>query len=130
MESGARRSTELPDHPELLEENRFLAARDGTRAELLDPHAGRRPVREIADALVDACLPHADALGCRAELERIPELLAWPGESRQRAIAGLRPEEAMGGRRLRRLVERLSWEFVQAAGPSAGLARGGWSVVL
>ena len=41
----------LVDAPELLEENRFRAARDGVRAELLDPAA-------------------ADAGGCRARRAR------------------------------------------------------------
>ena len=37
-----------PMAPEVLEENRFLAARDGMRASLVDP---RRPLRAVADVL-------------------------------------------------------------------------------
>jgi glutamate---cysteine ligase / carboxylate-amine ligase len=113
-ESGRRRG-EPPDHPELLEENRFLAARDGMRASLLDPRAGGpRPVRELLEELLEMCAPDADALGCRRELEQALELAAAPGEQRQRAIAALRPGEAAGGRRLRRLTRQLSATFAQS----------------
>src|SRR4029077_16440122 len=53
---------------ELLNEHRFLAARDGIEADLLDPLAElRRPARAQLRAVLDAARPHADALGCRAE---------------------------------------------------------------
>lgn len=76
---------------EVLEENRFLAARDGTRAELLDldrENGGRVPVRALAEELLDACAPHASALGCTDELERVHLLLDAPGAQRQRDAAG------------------------------------------
>ena len=76
---------------EVLEENRFLAARDGTRAELLDldhESGGRIPVRALAEELLDACAPHAAALGCTDELQRVHVLLDSPGEQRQRDAAG------------------------------------------
>ena len=110
-----RGGDEPPDHPELLEENRFLAARDGMRARLLDPRAGRqRPVRDLLEELIEACAADAEALGCRPELDQALELAAEPGELRQRAIAGLRPGEPTGGRRLRRLTQQLSATFVQS----------------
>src|SRR3712207_4680751 len=54
---------------EVLDENRFLAARDGVAAQLIDPDRGRRvPVAELAAEVVDACVPHAQDLGCADEL--------------------------------------------------------------
>ena len=45
---------------EVLAENRFLAARDGMDARLIDPEAGCLiPVREILDSLLADCRPHA-----------------------------------------------------------------------
>ena len=82
---------QLPDvAPELLAENRFLAARDGMRARLLSID---RPPRPIADALADmleACRPSATVLDCRAELEDILVLARDPGDRRQRRIAARR----------------------------------------
>jgi carboxylate-amine ligase len=75
--------------PEVLDENRFLAARDGVEAELVDPVQGRAvPVLEIADELLGACTPHATALGCTAQLELLGDLLDDPGPARQRLVAG------------------------------------------
>jgi len=82
---------------EVLEENRFLAARDGVQAELLDPAAERRrPLGDWLDALLGACAPHADALGCAGELAEVPALLADPGAARQRAVAGVSQGERVG----------------------------------
>ena len=62
--------------PEVLAENRFLAARDGVYARLIDPTIQRLvPVGEIVERLVEACRPHAAALGCAAALEDVPRLL-------------------------------------------------------
>jgi len=78
----------LVEAPEVLDENRFLAARDGTAAELIDPVvARRRPVADWVDELLAACAPHAAALGCVAELAGVAALLAVPGAARQRASA-------------------------------------------
>jgi carboxylate-amine ligase len=74
--------------PEVIEENRFIAARDGMAAELVDPGAGvRRPVADLLAELVSACAPHAEVLGCSAELARVPALAADPGAGRQRRVA-------------------------------------------
>jgi carboxylate-amine ligase len=72
--------------PEVLAENRFLAARDGLDARLIDP-ASRRlvPVRTLVDALVERCRPYAAALGCSAELDQIEDLSRVNGADRQRA---------------------------------------------
>jgi carboxylate-amine ligase len=72
---------------EALEENRFLAARDGIEARLIDPRLGERiPAREQLAELLDACAPHADDLGCRVELDLVRSLARNPGAQRQRRI--------------------------------------------
>jgi carboxylate-amine ligase len=74
--------------PEVLDENRFLAARDGVDAELVDPVRGRAvTVRDLASELMTACAPHAAALGCAAQLDLLGDLLDDPGPARQRKLA-------------------------------------------
>ena len=74
--------------PEVLAENRFLAARDGMDARLIDPTSQRLvPVREMLEALLAACRPHALALGCAGALDRVQRLAAATGAERQRALA-------------------------------------------
>ncbi|MBA2513782.1 MAG: YbdK family carboxylate-amine ligase [Solirubrobacterales bacterium] len=86
----------LVHSPEVLDENRFLAARDGVGAELIDPVEGcRRPVLDQLDELLGACAPHAAALHCEAELASVTELAADPGAERQRVTA-LGPEKLEG----------------------------------
>jgi carboxylate-amine ligase len=59
------------------------------RAELVMPERGRRvPVVELVDELLDACAPHARALGCEDELEGVCALREWPAAERQREAAG------------------------------------------
>jgi carboxylate-amine ligase len=70
---------------EVLEENRFIAARDGVAARLIDTTAeSLRPVTELLGELLEAVRPHAEALGCATELERINVLAASPGAAIQR----------------------------------------------
>jgi carboxylate-amine ligase len=98
----------LLDAPEVIAENRFLAARDGIGAELIDPGARRRvSVRVAARDLLDAARPHALELGGLPELEGVHELLESPPAERQRALAR-RPGGLPG------LVETLSAEFTSA----------------
>jgi len=79
---------ELVHAAEVLDENRFLAARDGIDAQLLDPQRDRRvPAAGRLATLVDACWPHARALGCERELALLAHLAGDPGAARQRAIA-------------------------------------------
>jgi glutamate---cysteine ligase / carboxylate-amine ligase len=79
---------ELRDAPEVLDENRFLAARDGIHAQLLDPLRDRFvPASGRLATLVDACWPHARVLGCERELALLAHLAGDPGAARQRAIA-------------------------------------------
>jgi carboxylate-amine ligase len=90
---------------EVLDENRFLAARDGMRAELIDADLEKRvPARELLDRLLDACAPHAEALGCTEELARVRELAEHPGADRQVELGD-------GEGRLPGLVERLADQF-------------------
>lgn len=69
---------------EVLAENRFLAARDGLSACLIDPE-GRRliPVRRLLDDLLDRCGSEADPADL-AELGRVPRLAQAGGADRQR----------------------------------------------
>jgi glutamate---cysteine ligase / carboxylate-amine ligase len=102
---------------EILAENRFLAARDGMDARLIDPTTRRLiPVREMLDTLVVECRDHALALGCADALERVPRLATANGAARQRAFAA-------GNRRLAHLVANLADRFVPpawAAAPTGG----------
>ena len=73
---------------EVLEENRFLAARDGMDADLIDPERSRRvPAREILDEVLDACASHAHDLGCVEELEDVRQLAEQTGARRQIELA-------------------------------------------
>jgi carboxylate-amine ligase len=69
-----------------IEENRWLACRDGVDGELVDLDTGeRRPARERLAALIDVVAGAADRLGCGAELACARELVAVNGAIRQRA---------------------------------------------
>jgi glutamate---cysteine ligase / carboxylate-amine ligase len=71
--------------PEVLAENRFLAARDGLEAELIDPVTRRLvPARTALDHLVARCRAYADPVGM-VELERVARLASSGGADRQRA---------------------------------------------
>ena len=71
----------------VLGENRFLAARDGMDARLIDPEAQRLiPAREILASLLADCRPFALALGCAEALDRVPRLAAANGAERQHAL--------------------------------------------
>ena len=94
------------DAPEVLSENRFIAARDGMDAELdrpagVGPAAGGRPARGAARR-VRAARARAR---CVEELAQVPALAASPGAARQRAMA-----ERAGS--LEGLVEALSDDFL------------------
>jgi glutamate---cysteine ligase / carboxylate-amine ligase len=94
---------------EALAENRFLAARDGVDARLIDADCARlRPVRALLDELMRAARPHADVLGCRDELEGVAALVEAPGAAHQRSVA-----ERVGG--LDGLVEELAGAFCSPA---------------
>ena len=91
---------------EVLGENRFLAARDGMDARLIDPAARCLiPVRGMLDSLLADCRPHALALGCAGALDEVPRLVAANGVTRQRELV------ALNGR-LDGLVEGLADRFL------------------
>jgi len=81
-------SKRLLESPEALSENRFLAARDGMEAQLLDPARDRRvPARELLDDLLEACEPYARDLDCADDLDRVLGLARSSGAERQLARA-------------------------------------------
>jgi carboxylate-amine ligase len=74
--------------PEALDENRFIAARDGMAAQFVDPARDRMvPALGRLAIVIDACWPHAVALGCERELGTVASLAGDWGAARQRAIA-------------------------------------------
>jgi carboxylate-amine ligase len=102
---------DLAGRPEVLDENRFLATRDGVAAEFIDSAREiRRPVAEVLGEVLEACAPHADALDCAEELADVTRLLDDAGPDRQRAGAGVRQGE-LAGAALGSLVEALSADF-------------------
>ncbi|HEX6667225.1 MAG TPA: YbdK family carboxylate-amine ligase [Solirubrobacterales bacterium] len=99
---------ERPMPQEVLAENRFLAARDGMEAELIEPELGRRvPARELLADLVAVCRPHAQELECEAELDAVPGLGDRTGAQRQ-------IEQARSLGSLPRLVGILAADFLAA----------------
>jgi carboxylate-amine ligase len=108
-------SERLVGTQEALDENRFIAARDGMGARFIDPDAERRvPAREVLDSLLEAVVPHARELGCEAELETISRMAERTGALRQLAFA-------RQGDGLRGLVAELADAFCREgyAGPDA-----------
>jgi glutamate---cysteine ligase / carboxylate-amine ligase len=100
----------------VISENRFLAARDGIDAELIDPDLERRvPVSDLVEDLIVACRPHAQDLGCEAELEAVRDLAAFNGASRQ--IAASRQVRTLPG-----LVAMLADQFGVAVGANKPVA--------
>jgi carboxylate-amine ligase len=61
---------------EMLDENKWLAARHGLDGELVDlPHRDRVGIRDLARRLLDRMREHAQDLGSTAELEAVEDLL-------------------------------------------------------
>jgi carboxylate-amine ligase len=103
-------SEALIDAPEVLDENRFLAVREGVDAHLIDPEsASMVPLRHQLEELLAACGPHAVELGCASELADVAEIARCGGASRQREMA--RESGSLPG-----LVGRMSDLFVGQAG--------------
>jgi carboxylate-amine ligase len=95
----------IGDLPEVLAENRFLAARDGVDASLIDARLGRRsPVPDVLDSMLGMCKPHAEDLGCVEELQWTRNLAATPRPTRQLDLA-------RGPNKLPGLVEALAALF-------------------
>jgi glutamate---cysteine ligase / carboxylate-amine ligase len=95
--------------PEVLAENRFLAARDGMEAELIAHELDERvPARELLEDLLVLCRPHAEALGCATELQAVTRLADRTGARRQ-----LELKRALGA--LPRVVAVLADDFLAGA---------------
>jgi glutamate---cysteine ligase / carboxylate-amine ligase len=102
---------------EVLDENRFIAARDGMAAQLIDPGPEcRRPAAEWVNELLAACAPHAADLGCTDELESVRGLAAATGAVRQRSRAGRGSAPQLG-----RLMRALHADFTSARSEPAVL---------
>ncbi len=89
LAEGYAAGEEMVDPPwEVLDENRWLAARHGLEAELLDPVAGQRSgVRETTAALLEELAPHARELGCAEQLGNVEDLLrSGNGALRQQMV--------------------------------------------
>jgi carboxylate-amine ligase len=85
----AEDDAEAPDVPyELLDENRWLAARAGLDGELVDlPAHDRLPAREVVGALLERVGGHAEALGGSQALRGIQDLLdGGTGAARQHLV--------------------------------------------
>jgi carboxylate-amine ligase len=72
---------------ELLEENKWLAARYGMQGELIDlPSSNRIPTADLARRLAERLQPHARELGAEREFEGVTELIErGTGANRQLA---------------------------------------------
>jgi len=93
------------DLPEVIAENRFLAARDGAEASLIDARSGQRAqVPDVLDRVLELCAPHAEDLGCTEELQWTRNLASTPRPVRQLDLA-------RGPNKLPGLVEALSALF-------------------
>jgi carboxylate-amine ligase len=87
---------------ELLEENKWLAARYGLGGELIDlPQSARVPARELSRRLIERLRPHARELGSERELETVIELIEG-GTGAERQLADWRAD-----RDLRELVRKI-----------------------
>ena len=117
-------SERLVNTQEALDENRFIAARDGMEATLIDPDLERRvPARELLGSLLEAVAPHARELGCETQLEAIGSMAERTGARRQLEIA-------RRGNGLRGLVAELADSFcregyAQPDAPPGSLASAG-----
>ncbi len=85
FEAGKR----LSRYPhQMIDENKWLAARHGLDGELVDlPSRSRVPTRELARRLLERLRGHAEELGSAAELAAIDDLLErGNGAARQRIV--------------------------------------------
>ena len=101
---------------ELIEENRFLAARDGMHARLIEPREGRRvPAIELLGRVRAACVRHARRLRSERELASICRLVERNGAARQLAHAD-------GDGDLRRVTARLADAYGPRSQPYAAIS--------
>ena len=101
---------------EVLDENRFLATRDGVHARFVDPVTAQRiDVAELLDTVIGVCAPHAQDLGCADELARVDR---HRGRRRRRAPAAA----GRGARRARRARRGAGGRVPRRAGGRPRLA--------
>ena len=104
-EDGGLAPPSLVQAPEVLEENRFIALRDGVEGRFVDPDRGRMVgVPELLERTLAICAPVAAELGAAPALRGVEDLVAFPGPARQRAAA-------RGPRGLLSLVSDLAGQF-------------------
>jgi glutamate---cysteine ligase / carboxylate-amine ligase len=80
---------ELSRYPyEMLDENKWLAARHGLEGELVDlPRRVRIPAADLARRVMDRLHPHADELGSADDFEALEDILEnGTGSARQRKV--------------------------------------------
>jgi carboxylate-amine ligase len=66
-------------HPVMVSQNKWLAARYGKAARLVNAHTFEvRPVSQVVDWLIERLRPTADELGCVAYLERCRDMARSP----------------------------------------------------
>ncbi|HEY7631235.1 MAG TPA: hypothetical protein VH817_11060, partial [Thermoleophilaceae bacterium] len=98
---------------EVIEENRFLAARDGMDARLIDDDSGGQIAATAElERTLSACQTHAEWLGCSAELAALRSLAAANGATRQL-------DHARGGD-LRNVTSALSRAYLPELQKAAG----------
>jgi carboxylate-amine ligase len=102
--------------PVLVAENRWLAQRHGTSGELIDFGRGEAvPFRDLVEELIALVAEEADALGCRAEVERARQIAAG-GTSADRQLAAFAAAREAGHSEeaaLRHVVDHLMKETVE-----------------
>ena len=112
-------SDHLVHFQEALDENRFLAARDGMHAELIHPGKECRvPALELLGGLLEACAAHASDLGCTAELRTVSSMAGRTGAQRQLDL--VRSGGGLGG-----LVDKLAGAFTREGYSVDDLSPGG-----
>ena len=105
---------------EVLEEGSFRAARFGIAAELPDDDGRLRPVAEWLDEALGLARPHADELGCDAELDDLAAIVeSGGGAGRQRAAYEIAGMDAL----LRALTETTGAGTAAPPAPRGSLAR-------
>jgi carboxylate-amine ligase len=107
-EALERTDDQEPLAPEVIEENRFLASRDGMDAKFVDVGAGCCvPVADNLAVALHTCAPHARRLRCERELASVSALADRPGALRQRAAA--RQKDGLQG-----VLRTMHGDFVSA----------------
>lgn len=93
----AAQREEVPELPvELLDEAVLRAARFGTQAALPEADGRLRPLVDLLAQATAAARPHADELGCTAELEALPRLFErGGGAGREREIHEIAEMDAL-----------------------------------